>query len=338
MEAGFYTITVTDNNNCSQSKSITIAESLAITFQTEKSDVTSCASNGSIRINATGGSSPYSYSIDGGATWQSDNSFSNLLQGNYSLQVKDANECETVTSTVLITDNGSDAYENNNSLGAAKMISLESTYLARLGNQGDTDWFKYNNPKSPKSEGTYYLIFDPQADGQTAELYEANGSLITPIETGSLEGSLGTYVSYYLFARESYHIKVSGATSLLCYTIRLSSSLNSAFRISNNQVTETHIAEIKASSSEVKLEEKYDAVAYPNPSNGLFRLALPGFENGDVKLRIVDGIGRLIFNEIGLVVNGKMLEEATLTDVAKGVYYVQVIQGGRAKTIRVIFK
>jgi len=65
---------------------------------------------------------------------------------------------------------------------------------------------------------------------------------------------------------------------------------------------------------------------------------LPGFENGDVKLRIVDGIRRLIFNEIGLTVNGKMLEESTLTDVAKGVYYVQVIQGGRAKTIRMILK
>jgi hypothetical protein len=139
-----------------------------------------------------------------------------LRGGSYGLQVKEANECERVTSTVLITDNGSDAYENNNSLGAAKTIYLESTYQARMGNQGDSDWFKYTNPKSQKSAGTYYLIVDSQTDGQTAELYEANGSLIISAKYGA----------YNLSSGKSYYIKVSGATSLLCYTIRLSSSLN----------------------------------------------------------------------------------------------------------------
>ena len=337
LAAGTYTLTVQDANNCTKIKSVTIRQASAVAFTSTKADITSCASNGVITVNATGGQSPYQYSKDGGATWQSANSFSNLSQGTYSLQVKDANECVSSSSAVQITDNGSDLYEDNNILGTAKAISLELTYQARLGSQEDIDWFRYVNPKGRKNARTHYLNFAKQ-DGQIAELYDQAGSLVLP-NAGSIPGSPA---AYNLLSGRSYYVKVSGASSLSCYTISLSTVLT-AFRIIENQSEEAQTSEVQTSENQdipgkISGEDVYDVIAYPNPSDGLFRLALPGFADGEARMRIMDGMGRMIQDELGQVENGKMLGEVDLSYVAKGVYYVQVMQEGRAKTIRVILK
>lgn len=49
-------------------------------------------STGEITVSATGGTEPYMYSIDG-INFQSSNVFSNLEGGDYTLVVKDANDC-----------------------------------------------------------------------------------------------------------------------------------------------------------------------------------------------------------------------------------------------------
>ena len=85
-------------------------------------------------------------------------------------------------------------------------------------------------------------------------------------------------------------------------------------------------------------KDAYDVIAYPNPSIGIFRLALPGFAGGEARIRIVDEMGRLIRDEMGKVENGKKLREIDLTYDAKGVYFIQVIQDRKVKTIRVIIE
>ncbi len=63
------------------------------------------ASGGSIVINTTGGIAPYSYSINNG-TFQSENNFTGLTQGEYTIAIKDA-FCGLLTKKVTI------AYDNN---------------------------------------------------------------------------------------------------------------------------------------------------------------------------------------------------------------------------------
>ena len=58
--------------------------------------------NGSFSVDVTGGTAPYTYSIDG-TTFQSGATFSGLEPGNYTVTVKDANECEA-TATVEIEE------------------------------------------------------------------------------------------------------------------------------------------------------------------------------------------------------------------------------------------
>ncbi|MEZ4968401.1 MAG: hypothetical protein R2814_01810 [Flavobacteriaceae bacterium] len=65
----------------------------------------SCSGNndGSITIMATGGISPYSYSLDGGVSFVDTPNFINLSPGDYQVVVRDSSTCE-VTSTETITE------------------------------------------------------------------------------------------------------------------------------------------------------------------------------------------------------------------------------------------
>ncbi len=84
-----------------------------ITAEFDATDV-SCpgATDGTITFfNPSGGSGSYEYSIDGGANWYTSETFANLAEGTYNLQVKDSGgTCSTVlNNTFLLT---STDYEN----------------------------------------------------------------------------------------------------------------------------------------------------------------------------------------------------------------------------------
>lgn len=66
-------------------------------------DVAPCPSNnGSLAVRASG-SSGFTYSKDGGATYQADSIFQSLAAGTYQISVKDANGCTAATSATVGT-------------------------------------------------------------------------------------------------------------------------------------------------------------------------------------------------------------------------------------------
>ncbi|HPI54186.1 MAG TPA: gliding motility-associated C-terminal domain-containing protein, partial [Chitinophagaceae bacterium] len=104
--SGNYTVTVSDANGCSASSTTNLSAPNAPSITTANATDITCngLNNGSITIsNVSGGSAPYSYSIDNCTTYQGGNSFTNLSAGTYTICVKDGNNC-TVTSTLLINE------------------------------------------------------------------------------------------------------------------------------------------------------------------------------------------------------------------------------------------
>ncbi len=100
---GVYTFTVTDAKNCVATTSVTIGQPLqALQIANVTTIDPNCTpnNNGSITINATGGTNNYSYQLNSG-TPQAINSFSNLIVGTYTVKVLDANNCATTSIVVL---------------------------------------------------------------------------------------------------------------------------------------------------------------------------------------------------------------------------------------------
>jgi guanyl-specific ribonuclease Sa len=99
---GTYTVEIRDAIGCITHGSWTIEPSSIIPLDTPTAAVINAtckgSNNGAITINATGGKSPFSYSIDNGATYVLTNTFTNLAAGNYTVYVKDASDCIQTTN------------------------------------------------------------------------------------------------------------------------------------------------------------------------------------------------------------------------------------------------
>src|SRR5680860_1482989 len=104
LAAGNYTVTVKDSENCSTNKTIQVTQPTVLTMQAATSTPVSCngVSDGTITAGTVaGGNSSYQYSING-TTFQISNTFSGLAAGNYTVTVKDSENCST-TKTIEVT-------------------------------------------------------------------------------------------------------------------------------------------------------------------------------------------------------------------------------------------
>jgi gliding motility-associated-like protein len=99
--AGTYVVRIRDANGCTKDTSITISQPSAITATYTVSNVKCFSANsGSIVITASGGTPSYEYSINGGGSFQLDDSFA-VAAGTYVVRIRDANGCTKDTSITI---------------------------------------------------------------------------------------------------------------------------------------------------------------------------------------------------------------------------------------------
>lgn len=104
--AGSYSVTAKDANGCTGTANFTLTApnpcaGVTITVTATTVNPTSpTANNGSISASASGGTGPYTFSLNGGA-FQSSGTFSNLGQGNFNVTARDANTCSGSASFTL---------------------------------------------------------------------------------------------------------------------------------------------------------------------------------------------------------------------------------------------
>ncbi len=103
LTAGTYTLTTTDGNGCVSNISVTVNEPTPLAISKTVSNA-SCLANtdGSISINASGGTAPYRYVWNGDTIMSTDTT--NLGVGQYALTLLDANNCSLNDTTNIIVE------------------------------------------------------------------------------------------------------------------------------------------------------------------------------------------------------------------------------------------
>ena len=108
LNAGMYSFVVKDAIGCSASlPNVIISQNVGVNITlASKKDVTCLGNDGSISFEASNGTLPFSYNLNG-SDFQSSNVFSNLIPGEYNIMVKDVNGCSALLGPVTIRNNPS---------------------------------------------------------------------------------------------------------------------------------------------------------------------------------------------------------------------------------------
>lgn len=184
---GIHTVTVTDDLNCSATIDVELIapDELELTVETIREP--NCTERSAdIQVLATGGTAPYTYSIDG-TTFVAGDTFTGLTNGNYEFYVQDANGCiagPSNTIPVMVPEDLVATPVNTNIVCFGEPTgSVDATVTGGLGNN------QYY------ISGTTYL-------GDTIRIPETNG---TTQDESFFDGLLaGTYTYFVTSADCSF--------------------------------------------------------------------------------------------------------------------------------------
>lgn len=271
LAVGTYTVCVQDAQGCSASYEVVVEDTPSVSATVTPSAI-SCNGevDGSVSIEANGGTAPYQYSIDGEG-YQDANSFEGLGAGSYTVYVLDNNGCSFTAEAVEVVE------------PAVLAVSLDDFG----GDGGNNTGFINVSVTGGTPEFSYAWAND---NGFTSDVEDVSGLAV------------GTYT-----------LTVTDASGCIA-------SLT-------ENVTITNVEE---------LVNGVSIAVNPNPTTGKFFLNMEGLSGQKVEYNILDTQGRLVVSkELGNSA-GQRLEQIDITDVAAGIYYIQLNIGDSSSTIKLI--
>ncbi|NNV58023.1 beta strand repeat-containing protein, partial [Limnovirga soli] len=126
LSEGIYTVTVKDALGCYKSTTVNILNASGLSVTASSISTTCTGDNGTVTAISKGGVAPIQFSING-ANFQSNNVFTGLLSGNYTVTAKDANGCTVETkitvgaissANISVTKTNANCNNNNGTINA----------------------------------------------------------------------------------------------------------------------------------------------------------------------------------------------------------------------------
>lgn len=164
-----YTPVVKDTNGCiATGNAVTITQPNRIEIVSINTEDISCngADDGEVSVIVSGGTPPLEYSIDNGNTYQGTGNFIDLSQGDYTIIIRDANNCFDTTNTITIDEPTELQLDSINY--SPILCSGESNGQIQIYVSGGTPQYTYsvdnantfqsNNTFNNLGDGTYYVV------------------------------------------------------------------------------------------------------------------------------------------------------------------------------------
>ncbi len=165
-----YNVRVKDANNCvTANQAIAVTQPTVPTFTTTQTNITcNGLTNGSITFTTTtgGNGGAYQYSIDNGATWQTNTVFTGLAVGTYNAKIQDVNGCLSITKVVTLTQPTvvslaimtiTNIFCNGAATGKIIALATGGTSTKQYSKNGGTTW-QTSSTFSALTAGTYQIV------------------------------------------------------------------------------------------------------------------------------------------------------------------------------------
>ncbi len=200
LSGGFYSVTITDSNNCTSILSATVNPPFPLSAAPTVTDETCGNGNGVIAANVSGGTIPYSYLWSNGQTGAA---ATGLPSGLYSVTITDNNGCDTTSSATVngiakalvnINSENAKCFGSNNGQATANASGGQTPYLylwsngqTTLANTGLISGFYYVTVTDGNNCQTIDSVFISQPD----TLITTISSLVNVSCNGGNNGSAG---------------------------------------------------------------------------------------------------------------------------------------------------
>jgi hypothetical protein len=348
LSAGTYSAIVTDSNGCTDSNAVIINNFDTVSaVMTQTNIICGATSTGIISVNPTSGVAPYFFSIDSG-NFVSNNTFSGLIAGAYTIQVKDSNECNIASYSVSITENPilsaiSTAVNNRCFGGKSGTINLTSF--------GGVAPYSYLWSNGITTEDLSNLI----AGTYTCTVTDINGC--TKIHSQSItQGAQITMTFTKTNATAPLFnngiatcIPANGFTpyrytwnTIPAQTTQTATGLSAGNYVvtvkDNKKCARNGAVSILAARMGVPPNIESSIIVNPNPGNGLFTISGEFNKYATIICEVFDLSGRLILEKIVLVKIGFNEFKIDLTENTKGMYILHLVADEQTRVIKLVLE
>ncbi|MEZ4893191.1 MAG: SprB repeat-containing protein [Saprospiraceae bacterium] len=310
LSAGTYTVTVTDANNCTATKSATINQPNSALSLSRTSTNVSCngGSDGSINLTVTGGTNPYTYAWSNGATTED---ISGLSAGTYTVTVTDANGCTKTTSKSI---------SQPSALSLSKTVVDvacygESTGSINLSVSGGTSPYTYIWSNGATTQDINNLA----AGTYTVTVTDANSCTKTTSATvtqpSELDLSATTTNATCGNSNGAIDLTVSGGTNPYTY---IWSNGATTQDLSNIQAGTYTVTVTDSNNCTKTLSKNVQNINGPSLSNTHVDVQCHGQSNGSIDLTVTGGTPPIVY----LWSNGAITQD--INNLAAGTYTVTV--------------
>ena len=327
LTAGVYTVTVTDNAQCTDIVAINISQPTAVTVSGSSTNILcSGQSTGAVSVSVSGGTPGYTYNWNNGNNTDAQN---NVAAGNYTVSVTDANNC---LSTLQLSVTQPAAGISFNPVSTNILCFGAGNGTVALNATGGSGILTYNwsNGSTDPSLGLL------QAGTYSCTVTDANGCVATSssfvITEPTALNTTSTVTDATTFGGTdgSVNITVSGGTGSYSYnwsngantedlnnlpageyTVTITDGNNCTF-IQTETVDQPSSIFISANLGDVAL--------YPNPGDNILYIESNLFTGIDVNVQMFSVDGKMVKSEA--ISRSFGLIELNTVELPSGVYFI----------------